>query len=185
MVSVCFFLTFKYWFCSDLVRVKDDKEIKKKYRPFARDDLDKISIFWCFPFYFFTIPRWIIGWINMATVAVVCKLATVSAKDIYNLPLFNYRVIKAVLQFYCYIGLKLVGFTSLTTSKSDIDYKKYLGPDWTPEWEGASTLVCNHTSWIDILVAVYFHYPSFASRASARNIPLLGDIMVAMSTIFI
>lgn len=47
--------------------------------------------------------------------------------------------------------------------KPDIDYKKWLGPDWKPKYSGASTLVFNHTSWIDILVGMYLDMPSFLS----------------------
>lgn len=40
------------------------------------------------------------------------------------------------------------GVTWVKCERPQIDYKKYLGPQWEPKYEGASTVVFNHTSWI-------------------------------------
>ena len=31
---------------------------------------------------------------------------------------------------------------------ADVDYSKYLGPDWKPSYKGPSTIICNHSSWM-------------------------------------
>lgn len=46
-----YFLFYKYYGMRDLMRVKDNKEVRAKFYPFTRDDLDKLHVFWCFPFY--------------------------------------------------------------------------------------------------------------------------------------
>jgi len=45
-----------------------------------------------------------------------------------------------------------------------IDYKPYLGPDWTPSYNGASTIVGNHSSWCDIVLVTIMKFPSFTPK---------------------
>ena len=92
---------------------------------------------------------------------------------------------KRSVQFSSYIGLKLAGYTYVESEECKVDYKEFLGPDWEPEYEGASTLISKHISWMDMLAAITLYFPAFTARASSRNFPLIGTIMNCMSTIFI
>ena len=40
------------------------------------------------------------------------------------------------------------GVTRITVERPKIDYSEYLGSSWKPTYEGETTLVYNHTSWI-------------------------------------
>lgn len=33
--------------------------------------------------------------------------------------------------------------------RPNVDYRKYFGPDWKATYENASTIIGNHSSWID------------------------------------
>ena len=48
-------------------------------------------------------------------------------------------------------GLFWVKYEYVSTEEGD--YSKWLGPDWKPEWSGASTIVSNHVSWLDICIS--------------------------------
>jgi hypothetical protein len=39
----------------------------------------------------------------------------------------------------------------ISVERPKIDYSVYLGPDWEPSYENASTYVVNHSIWIVIL----------------------------------
>ena len=41
----------------------------------------------------------------------------------------------------------IAGISYIDIERPSIDYRIYLGPDWTPTYEGASTLVFNHACW--------------------------------------
>lgn len=41
-----------------------------------------------------------------------------------------------------------IGIYSINWEKPDIDYKKWLGPDWKPSYENAGTIISNHGSWM-------------------------------------
>jgi len=60
--------------------------------------------------------------------------------------------------------------------RHDVNYTKYLGPDWKLTYEGAGIQVSNHISWLDIMVMLGFDCPSFISTAGVRNLPAVGKI---------
>lgn len=80
-------------------------------------------------------------------------------------------------------GLYWVQYEYVSTGEGD--YKKWLGPDWKPQWTGASTIVSNHVSWMDIMVSMAYFKPSFVSKKSIRDIPVVGKLTAAFDTIYV
>jgi len=64
-------------------------------------------------------------------------------------------------------------------------YKKYLGPDWTADYEKCGSIVSNHSSWMDILIHMLRKQPSHVSEASVRKIPGVGKIAEAVGCLFL
>ena len=56
----------------------------------------------------------------------------------------------------------------VTKKRPKVCYKKYLGPDWEPTYEGQSTNIFNHSAWIDTLTMMTQFNPSFVAKASVR-----------------
>ena len=55
------------------------------------------------------------------------------------------------------------------------DYYDVLGPDWRPTKEQPSTIVSNHSAWMDILLGcLAFNFPRFTSKVGIKNWPLVG-----------
>lgn len=69
----------------------------------------------------------------------------------------------------------------------NVDYKKYLGPDWVPSFDSrkAPTIVGNHISWIDIIIQLYMNLPSFVARASTKNVPCVGKYSDFLNCIYV
>lgn len=131
IVSVFHVIVFfigKYYFCYDLVRAKDDEKIKKSYPAFIRDDIDNLSVLWSFPFYSTYLIRMAVGWFNIITCCFFCMIAVIGAEDLRNLSPNRHSIVKKLVQFNSYIGLKIAGYPSLTSEKVFVDYSKYLGP---------------------------------------------------------
>ena len=62
------------------------------------------------------------------------------------------------------------GFIRIDTVRVyNVDYKEYLGPDWKPEWEGASTIVSNHSTWLDGIFATYQYCCRMTIQAKVVN----------------
>jgi 1-acyl-sn-glycerol-3-phosphate acyltransferase len=70
-------------------------------------------------------------------------------------------------------------------STEEGDYTKWLGPDWKPEWTGASTIVSNHVCWMDIVVSLAYFKASFVSKKSVRDMPGIGKIASAIDCLFL
>ena len=47
-----------------------------------------------------------------------------------------------------------------------------------------AVFVANHVSWLDILIAMEQRFPSFISKASVKQVPLIGVIAASMQCIF-
>ena len=67
----------------------------------------------------------------------------------------------------------------------DVDYKKWLGPDWKPSFSNPSTIVSNHICWMDILIAQSIFFPSFVAKSSVRKYPFVGNIAAAIDCLFV
>ena len=58
----------------------------------------------------------------------------------------------------------------------DYDYSEYLGPEYDKK-ERPCTLVVNHTSWIDIILFMYWKYfPAFVSKDALKTVPLVRTV---------
>jgi 1-acyl-sn-glycerol-3-phosphate acyltransferase len=66
-----------------------------------------------------------------------------------------------------------------------MDYSKYLGPDWKPEYKGAASLVSNHSGWLDILTLFYVKKPSLVSKEGVKKWPIVGLVAQAIGTYFL
>lgn len=67
----------------------------------------------------------------------------------------------------------------------DIDYKKYLGPDWVPTDQPPSTIISNHQSFYDILVHMFFQMPSHVASSGTKNIPCVGKCAEMYGCLFV
>jgi 1-acyl-sn-glycerol-3-phosphate acyltransferase len=66
-----------------------------------------------------------------------------------------------------------------------VSYKEYLGPDWKPEWEGAPTYIQNHTSFLDIMLALYTIFPSFVARENVKHLWGIGTIADTLKSVYV
>ena len=81
-----------------------------------------------------------------------------------KLPKWKENALRYGIKIPARIHLLCSGVVSCGWSfKKEVDYKKWLGPDWKPTFEGAGIQVSNHQSWIDIMALLYLQCPSFVS----------------------
>lgn len=63
-----------------------------------------------------------------------------------------------------------------THVRAAVDYRPFLGPDWTPEYTGASTIVANHSCYLDICIITVLKFPSFTPKSGIKNWPFIGQV---------
>lgn len=80
----------------------------------------------------------------------------------------------------------VIGVTWLDKEqRSNVNYFKYLGPEWKPKFTGHGIQVTNHQSWIDILICMFYYDSSFLAKSSVRYYPGIGKIAECIQTVFI
>ena len=184
-VNIATYLIVKYVLCSDLLRSLDDPKIKKDFWPFYRDELKRVSIIWSFPHYVFFWPRFLLGWSMLIIMFFFLIFLLIGVEDPENLDPIRAQIIKFCAKMICRVGLALIGYPFIEFKKAEICYKKYLGPDWIPEWSGASTLVCNHSAWYDGAISIYHYYPAMSVLETLKWYPFAGKFLMAINTVFI
>ena len=96
-----------------------------------------------------------------------------------------------IIKWACTIEARILFFTCgvwpglFTQERRYFDYSKYLGPDWKPSHDGASSVCCNHQSWLDIIVMMYNQPPSHVAKEGTKNIPGVGYISKAAGCLYL
>ena len=67
----------------------------------------------------------------------------------------------------------------------EVDYKKYLGPDWKPSKKPPTAIISNHQSWTDIMFNMYFQSPSHVAKEATKRIPFVGYCAAMYGCLFI
>ena len=61
-------------------------------------------------------------------------------------------------------------------TKINVDYSKWLGPDWKPDFVGPpSTKISPHTGVVECFCHMLFQLPSHISKKENLNIPFIGN----------
>jgi len=163
---------------------RDFPEINAKYDAFARTDMDKWTygrgIF--FGVFTFGILRYLMAWICVLLCLIVMIIFMTGASGANkSLSWFRCFLIRITMWGPTRMHLLSSGVIWISMqNRPDKCYKKYLGPDWTPKFDGAGIQIANHSSWLDIMVLLNRQVPSFVSKDSVRNYPGVGKIASAI-----
>ena len=80
----------------------------------------------------------------------------------------------------------LINFHKEDNEKIKEIYKKYFGPDYEISFtEKYGSFICNHISFIDILLAMTYFGTGFISKTDVKSVPLFGSIAVSLQSLFV
>lgn len=83
-------------------------------------------------------------------------------------------------------ALNICANFTIRYNKVDVDYSQYLGPDWEKKYNGASTLVSNHSHYFDIILKLAYLEPaSFIAKRGVKDYFFVGELATRMKTMFI
>ena len=66
-----------------------------------------------------------------------------------------------------------------------IDYREYLGPDWKPSYDNASSKVANHQAWTDTPVIMQWNCGAFIAKDAVRRMPFVGTVATLCGSLYI
>ena len=118
-------------------KTKDNQQIKQRFGPFLRNDIDNWGIIKCFPFYITFWPRVIatVAFVSTYCIFLLILMIGVDKHNPQNISPLRKRIIKAgtfvIVRCSAFsAGLAWVNVEYVSTGEGD--YKKWLGPDWKP-----------------------------------------------------
>ena len=69
--------------------------------------------------------------------------------------------------------------------RPEICYKEYLGPDWKPSYENASSKVINHQAWVDSAVIMQWNCGAYIAKDAVRKLPFAGTVATLCGSLYI
>lgn len=105
-------------------------------------------------------------------------------------PLTGFRLWANWFGYMCCTGT-IVTASFVRMKKHNVvhcDYSEYLGPDYLKTQQlpkKASTIVSNHSSWLDSLILIFNCYPGFAAKIETKKIPILRECIQNLQSIYI
>ena len=92
-------------------------------------------------------------------------------------------VIIRVIQWWCAVVVNFCGSSVIFWyyKRPPVCYKKYLGPDWVPDynWRNAGCVIANHTTFLDSATNSIQQLSSFVAKYEAQSIMGIGNILRA------
>ena len=163
-----------------------DEKRDSRYPAFRRTDVKWFNRAWLFPLCHFFVLKMVLifGW--NAVVCIIIKIISIGWDTDKAFTGWRMELLKALTKFSALQMLFLNGIF-YKTSRPDVCYKKFLGPNWTPDYDGfrTGTLVGNHSSLYDASIHTLTQMPCFVSKAEVLDVPFIGSIGVACGSMFI
>ncbi|CDW83074.1 acyltransferase family protein [Stylonychia lemnae] len=168
--------------------VNEDRD--SQYPPYRRLDVRNWQK-WKFYFGAMTLLpiRLLLCTIILIILFLFIKLITIGHSFSDGKPLSGCR--KPIIKFAYQSASTLVVFITGTRTgkiiKNDYSYEAYLGPNYKsdPQPNHMPTFVCNHTSWMDVMMLIIHYAPAFAAKKSLRKVPVFGVLCQYLGCIFI
>lgn len=175
MATYHFFINIR---CKTLFR--STPELNAKYAPFARNDVENWGMFRMLPFYIFFWPKFILTMPLVGLTGLYYQIILLGHKQ--GTPISSIRKFlgRWVMRLTARLVMFLANIYWIKYEYVTPDWKKYLGPDWKPTFQGASTLVSNHAGWYDTATYVWLEMPSFLAKKSVARYLGVGPCSIAL-----
>lgn len=167
--------------------LKGTPELNEKYFAFARYDYPNWNLVSGAIINFLTLfpARFLLTLLLTCTVSFTCYVITFGASNEntlapwrINLNFFITRPLLRVLMWG-------TGIAWISEERPEVDYRKYLGPDWKKTYEGAGIQVCNHSGWPDILTGLYCTKSAYVAKREVKNWFAVGSYARCIKCLFI
>lgn len=163
-----------------IINVEEDRD--SRFKAFRRLDVKWLNRPWLYMTCHLCIFKIFLGFGQLFFCAIISKAMVIGLKKEDTITGIRYFVMRAT-HWWTSVIVLFCGATNLWTTfkRSDICYKKYLGPDWEPDfnWRNVGCVVANHSSFLDSASNSLQQLASFVGKEEALKIPFIGDIMKA------
>ena len=163
-------------------KFKGNEELNKKYWPWHRYDVAnwKAHRLALDNFIFLGPIRFGVAWCVVLCFTTLIFIVMIGQSKTEPLAKWRERFLRLTIKPHTRLHMLMCGVSWIKYNRrSDVNYEKYLGPDWKPSFEGAGLQVCNHQCWLDIMLLLFTEFPSFIADSAVRDLPGIGIIAVS------
>ena len=132
-----------------------DEQRDAKYQAFRRLDVQWFTRPWLYMTCHMFIIKLLLGFGQLCICAIISNLMAIGLTKVDPIRGVRYFVMRVTLWWTATVVLFCACSNIWTYTKySPICYKKYLGPDWEPDfnWRNAGAIIANHTSFLDVAI---------------------------------
>ena len=157
----------------------------ERFKPFIRTDYDNWSYIGCIWTHFFFLPRFATMIGLLCYMSVLINIITIGC-DVENLNACRKKFILWNASMLIPIFGVMIGCMSFTTRRPEVDYGKWLGPDWKPHYDGYTMCISNHMGWTEIFNTFLFvrPMPGFVAKSGLKQLPSVSNVALSMNTLF-
>jgi 1-acyl-sn-glycerol-3-phosphate acyltransferase len=163
---------------------EEDKETHEKYKEFRRLDSK------CWNQTHLIIGALLFGWIKLFGFVFAVIFCYTSLKVLtwgLNIEDYTNAKLRRRVELIAQISAKIVRLSFgilVDEEKVDYDYSKWLGKDYKRNDKPAAH-ICNHTSWLDIVLFLDKICSGFISSVHVKSFPFIGYIATTLGCIFV
>lgn len=156
-----------------------DEARDSKYPPFRRYDTAWFNRFWLYMCCHLVLVKIIFTFGTIFMCALLCNIFVIGLKPSDPIKGVRYYLIRALFWYTSRIViLNSVSCIWISYERPKVDYSKYLGPDWKPDydWTTVSSVVSTHCCFLDSILHGMCQLPSIIAKGEVRNVPGVGPI---------
>jgi hypothetical protein len=169
-----------------IINVNEERD--SKYPAFRRTDTKWFSRWWLYPICHLNLLKLVICFLCIGKSALVTNLVTLGTNKDEPITGWRYKACRLSAGFTAAVLLHCASnCVWLSTKRPKVCYKKFLGPDWKPDYDlkHCGSIVSNHSSFMDTMVHSIFSLSSFIAKKEVQDILFIGPNARAMQCLFI
>lgn len=156
-----------------------DEARDSKYPAFRRYDTKWFNRFWLYLCCHLVLFKIIVTFAVIFSCTILCNLFVIGLEPEVPIRGFRYALIRVLFWFTArFVMLTSVGCVWVFEERPFVDYSKYLGPNWKPDYnsETVSCVVSTHCCFLDSMLHGLCQFPSIIAKGEVRNVPGVGPI---------
>ena len=169
--------------------IKVDEKRDSQFPAFRRTDVKWFNRPWLYLTCPFSLFKVLLAFVALFICMIICNVLSIGYNPMQqDLARWKYKIVRVT--HFC--TARIVMFCACTClwyeeEKPKVCYKKWLGPDWKPDYEGqyVGAIVTNHQSFLDCAIHSMCQLPGSIAKEDTKKIPFVGPIATMSGCLYV
>ena len=159
--------------------IKVDEARDSKYPAFRRYDTFWFNRLWLYMCCHLILFKIIVTFAVIFNCTFWCNVFVIGLQP--NVPIMGirYYLVRGIFYFTSrFVMLTSVSCVWVFNERPKVNYSKYLGPDWEPDYDitTCSAMISTHCCFLDSMIHGLCQFPSIIAKGEVRDVPGVGPI---------